>query len=137
MRKEWTVWFDDTLAWDEHPVSELFKATTKDEKRSSSRPRSQEWQWWVDVVKNEIHQFLKGKEMREKAFWGLINPDRKTFLTREEMIEHMGNVWINLDAVDVGVFFDYIDDQEHGKIVFEDFEKALVEGMATSGTYWK
>ena len=74
--------------------------------------------------------------MREKAFWGLINPDRKTFLTWEEMIEHMGNVWINLDAVDVGVFFDYIDESEHGKITVEDFERVLTEGMA-KGTYWK
>lgn len=88
-------------------------------------------------MKNEIHQFLKGKEMREKAFWGLINPDRKTFLTREEMIEHMGNVRINLDAVDVGVFFDFIDFGEHGKITYEDFEKVLVEGMAQGGTYWQ
>jgi Ca2+-binding EF-hand superfamily protein len=81
--------------------------------------------------------FLKGKELRENQFWALINPDRKTFLTREEMIEHVGNVRINLDAVDVGVFFDFIDEDEHGKITFEDFEKVMFKEATQSGPYWK
>lgn len=73
--------------------------------------------------------------MRENVFWGHINPEHKTFLSREEMIEHMTSIKINLDAIDVGIFFDYMDDQGHGKISYDDFDKVMHEGESR-GLYW-
>lgn len=72
--------------------------------------------------------------MSEKVFWGLVNVDKKTFLTWEEMIEHMSNVRIELDSIDVGIFYDYMDEAGYGKIKLEDFEKVMFEG--SRGTYW-
>ena len=87
------------------------------------------------MARNTIKQFLKDKNMSEKVFWGLVNVDKKTFLTWEEMIEHMSNVWIELDSIDVGIFYDYMDEAGYGKIKLEDFEKVMFEGAR--GTYWE
>lgn len=86
-------------------------------------------------MRNTIRKFLKDKNMTEKVFYGLINVDKKTFLTREEMIEHMANIRIELDSIDVGIFYDYIDEAGYGKIKVEDFEKVMFEG-GSRGTYW-
>ena len=51
------------------------------------------------------------------------------------MIEHMSNIKIELDPIDIGIFYDYIDESGYGKIQLEDFEKVMFEGGA-KGTFW-
>lgn len=51
------------------------------------------------------------------------------------MIEHIANIRIDLDSIDVGIFYDYIDEAGYGKIKVEDFEKVMFEANSR-GTFW-
>ena len=51
------------------------------------------------------------------------------------MIEHIANIRIDLDSIDVGIFYDDIDEAGYGKIKIEDFEKVMFESNSRC-TYW-
>lgn len=68
--------------------------------------------------------------MKLRAFWAMVNPENKIAITREEFIEHIDMIKIDLDPIDAGLFYDSVDDMDSGKIRFEDFERSLIEKEA-------